>query len=93
MKYKNSRTGVVIDTPCFVKGGNWKAFDETVEDAIPTNESEERPVESVQIDDETNESNSGGVTRKEIMQELDAMGIKYDAKAKKDDLYKLMIGE
>ena len=34
-----------------------------------------------------------GVTKKEIMQELDAMGIEYNPRAKKEELYNLMLGK
>ena len=36
MNYKNTRTGVVITTPCVVSGGNWKLIDEEQEQVNDT---------------------------------------------------------
>lgn len=96
MNYKNTRTGVVISTPCVVSGGNWKLIDDDqeqvndhqeIEETTPVNEPEHEDVANAASDD------LADVTKKEIMQELDAMGIKYDSRAKKQDLYDLMTGK
>ena len=96
MNYKNTRTGVVITTPCEVSGGNWKLIDDEQEQGnvspvsvviTPTEETVQEDATNVASDD------LADIKKKEIMQELDAMGIKYDPRAKKQDLYDLMTGE
>lgn len=96
MKYKNTRTGVVIVTPCVVSGGNWKPIDEEteqvnesqkIEETTPVNEPEQEDAASAASDD------LADITKKDIMQELDALKIKYDPRAKKQELYDLMTGE
>ncbi|WP_427814293.1 hypothetical protein ACQKTA_04190 [Enterococcus sp. 22-H-5-01] len=94
MRYKNIKTGAVLDSSFVVSGEHWEAVSNQKKknlDSIDVNDSVKKEKKKSDIE-ETNESTSG-VSKKEIMQELDAMGIDYDAKAKKDDLYKLMIGE
>ena len=39
------------------------------------------------------EKSSDEITKKDIMAQLDALGIEYNPKARKDELYKLMMGE
>lgn len=94
MNYKNTRTGVVISTPCVVSGGNWKLIDEEqeqvndaqeIEETTTDNEPEQEYAAKVSSDD------LADVTKKDIMQELDAMKIKYDPRAKKQELYDLMM--
>ena len=96
MNYKNTRTGVVITTPCVVSGGNWKLIGEEQEQVNDTQKNEETtPVNEPEQEDATNVASDdlADIKKKEIMQELDAMGIKYDPRAKKQDLYDLMTGE
>ena len=87
MKYLNKKTGAIIDSPSPVSGGDWVEYDgkETVIKA-PTetkNEEVKKPVEESSTD----------LTKEEVMNELEALGIEYDKKAKKEDLIKLMMGE
>lgn len=87
MKYKNTKTGVVIDVDSAINGGDWVKLDISKEKHVKKEEKPaENPVEKVKKPEQET-----GVTKKQIMQELDAMGIKYDPKAKKDELYNLMI--
>lgn len=87
MKYVNSKTGIVIDVPCFVSGGDWTAFEtkeiEEISEAPEVKEVEEVDGEEIE--------GIEGISVKEIKQELDAFGIKYNPKAKKQELYNLMI--
>lgn len=81
-KYINTKTGVVLDSPCAISGDNWIDAD-TIPDA---------PAEEKAPPKETSAPDAApDMTKDEIMNELDALGIKYDPKAKKDELYKLMI--
>lgn len=81
-KYINTKTGVVLDSPCAISGGDWLEAD-----TIPDAPAEEKaPPKEAPAPDAAPD-----MTKDEIMNELDALGIKYDPKAKKDELYKLMI--
>jgi hypothetical protein len=86
VKYKNTKTGAIIDSPCKIKGENWIEYvKEEPEKIIKKVETEEEPVEK-----DTENEEIAGITKKEIMQELDAMGIEYNPRAKKQELYNLM---
>ena len=90
MRYINTKTRAIIDSPFAISGGDWVKYSPTILN------SEEIP-EKVEIDNDKNEEKiietPTGMAKKEIMAELDALGIEYDSKAKKEDLYKLMMGE
>lgn len=94
MRYKNSKTGAVIDSSFKISGGDW--FESGSEKAIeriaeapnePTEISEEPQAEQ----QEENTADFDGITVKQIKQELDAFGIKYSPTAKKQELYDLMM--
>ncbi|MDU7245390.1 MAG: hypothetical protein E7K64_00820 [Clostridia bacterium] len=82
MLYKNTKTGAILDSPFPISGGDWVAYD-----TKPAEVMREKPVEAKARlpEDQT------GMTKEEVMNELDALGIQYDKKAKKDDLIKLMM--
>ena len=81
--YKNTKTGAIFNSPCIIQGGDWVLYTEEVE----TEETEEVIVEEVEVDETEVDS---GILKKDIMQELDALGIEYDKKATRDELFKLM---
>lgn len=87
MKYVNTKTRAIIDSPCIISGGDWKPVEGKV--------SENKKSEDLKKDAETEKTQSNGdtPTKEEIMKELDAMGIEYDKKAKKEELFELMKGE
>lgn len=89
MKYKNTRTGVVIDTRCVVRGGEWVSL----ENLEVTNNQEIPEAPQEEIVEEKDEVIEGleSITKKQIMQELDAFGVEYDSKSNKQTLYDLMI--
>ena len=98
MKYKNTKTKAVIDVPCKINGGDWipleKAVKEKSEEVKPVETENTKEQETEEVAAASNNSGSmDDVTKNEIMQELDSMGIKYDKNAKKAVLYKLMVGE
>lgn len=98
MRYKNTKTGAIIDSSCKIAGGDWVPFEKTEQEAIEVEnievEAEDKNEEnSVTVVSEEDSSTIDGVTKNEIMQELDAQGIKYNKNDKKEVLYKLMIGE
>lgn len=87
MKYVNTMTRAIIDSPCTISGGDWKPVEGKV--------SENMKSEDLKKDAVTEKAQSNGdtPTKEEIMKELDAMGIEYDKKAKKEELFELMKGE
>lgn len=84
MRYINTKTRAVLDSPCAIFGGDWVPYDKQIQ-------KEEPPKVNAKSEDDAKDE--GGLTKDEIMNELDALGIEYDKKAKKDDLYRLMMGE
>jgi hypothetical protein len=79
MKYRNIKTGAVIDSPCPIGGENWVPVIEEKKTVEPVIEIAENPVKTI---DE--------MTKKEIMTELDSKGIEYNPRANKTELYNLM---
>lgn len=84
-EYINTKTGARISSPDVLYGENWKVVGEEVKEEVEKVEKE--------IKEEKEEKSSDEITKREMMAELDALGIEYNPKAKKDELYKLMMGE
>ncbi|WP_455257321.1 hypothetical protein [Peptoniphilus asaccharolyticus] len=90
MVYINKVTRAVIDSPTPISGGDWVLREQekreepavTTETATNTDEETEAEVTEKDID---------GLTKADIMQELDAFGIEYNKKATKAELYELMM--
>ena len=113
MRYKNTRTGAVIDSLCNISGKYWVKVEERTSDEekvkIEDNGNDEEKVNTDEPDkvtdtpdvkqiieevvEEIDDSADGidGITVKQIKQELDAFGIKYDPGMKKQELYELML--
>lgn len=85
MRYFNKKTGAILDSPSKCYGGQWVEYDKK-------DVAQETPKEKVEAKKPVEES-STDLTKEEIMNELDALGIDYDKKARKEDLIKLMMGE
>ena len=79
MKYRNIKTGAVIDSPCPIGGENWVPVIEEKRAVEPVIEIVENPIKTI---DE--------MTKKEIMAELDSMGVEYNPRSNKTELYNLM---
>ena len=92
MQYKNTKTGVTFSSPCVVSGGDWVLVDDEINMAEETKSPNN---ESTEILTFKNEASAGleGITKKQIMQELDAFGIKYNPSSKKKELYDLMMSQ
>lgn len=106
MTYKNTKTGAIVDSSCIISGENWIKVDDSAEQVdvdvdidvdhapmdseAPYEEGKEDEEGEDVIDDSEDDPEMEPVSKKEIMQELDAMGIKYNARASKKDLYDLM---
>lgn len=93
-KYKNIKTGAIVYSPFKIVGKNWvevtenevvETVDEKAPETVEENEQETAQDEKEEIE------GVQGVTKKEIMQELDAIGIKYNPRATKKELYDLMM--
>ena len=125
MRYKNTRTGAVIDSLCNISGKYWIKIEDRagneekvkIEDRAGNEEKvkiEDRGKEEEKVNTDVpskvtdtpdvnqiveevveviDDSADGidGITVKEIKQELDAFGIKYDPRMKKQELYELML--
>lgn len=95
MKYINIKTRAIVDSPFVISGDKWKEYrDEIIKEELEKEKIKDEEVKSeneVEINNE--EKSSDEITKKEIMAELDALGIEYNPKARKDELYKLMMGE
>ena len=84
-EYINIKTGVRLSTPDIISGENWRFYGKE-------EKKEEVKEEPKKVKEEAKEeSDSSGITKKDIMTQLDAMGIEYNRKARKDELYKLMM--
>ena len=102
MKYTNTKTGVTFSSPFVISGGDWVLVDETKEAVKPDVDPIQQPVPAADpepaatvpgAEPNPNKDNSGpaDITKPEIMQELDSMGIKYKKNASKQELYDLMM--
>ena len=92
MRYRNLKTRAIFDSPCAISGGDWVAEEIIIAIKTEVNHVEvevKEKIEKVEVPEESIE----GITVKEIKQKLDTMGIKYDPKAKKQELYNLMFGK
>ncbi len=93
-KYINKKTNVLIETDCRLLG-DW-VLASTVSQGQKEHESKVEIVEEVVIPEELpvnlniDQEQYDGVTVKQIKQELDALGIEYDKRATKSELYSLM---
>lgn len=100
VKYISRKTGAIIETECQLLG-DWVKFEDRANDEekvssdVPDKVTDTPDVKQIveviveEIDD--NADGIDGITVKEIKQELDAFGIKYDPRMKKQELYELML--
>ncbi|WEL48449.1 hypothetical protein P0G38_05110 [Enterococcus casseliflavus] len=107
MQYKNTKTGVTFSSPCVVSGGDWILITDTQKkENAPKKPNEEDVKKSAdeaktpaadpkkQVDEKEEQVDGlEGITKKQIMQELDAFGIEYNAASKKAELYELMMSQ
>jgi len=47
MRYRNVKTGVVIDTPCVVEGEDWEVLDSCPPSKATKEKADEKPVKRV----------------------------------------------
>lgn len=92
-KYRNTKTGATIRSSSRIRGKNWIEVTDEVEVEVKEKVKEEvkEVVEKKTIQEKEQIDDIDGATKKEIMQELDAFGIEYNPRAKKQELYNLML--
>ncbi|EME8143292.1 hypothetical protein I4L49_001489 [Enterococcus faecium] len=106
MRYKNKVTGAVFDSSFPIFGENWapvenekkieqsKKEEKTPQQDPPEVEGESSEGEEKQFEEEkTGDENFDSITIPQIKQELDAFGIEYNPRAKKQELYDLMMAQ
>lgn len=94
MRYFNTLTKATIDTEFKISGGDWVLESESKEAVvdIQANDADSKKPEQEQVVEESNvDGNYDWITKDQIMQELDAFGVKYDKRANKQVLYDLMM--
>ncbi|MGN2263918.1 hypothetical protein [Lactococcus lactis] len=94
MRYFNTLTKATIDTEFKISGGDWVLENESKEAVvdIQANDADSKKTEQEQVVEESNvDGNYDRITKDQIMQELDAFGIRYDKRANKQVLYDLMM--
>lgn len=98
MEYKNMKTGATFSSPCVISGGDWiLAEEESLTTIEPQTGSQYEDIKQVETEKNISASTAenseefDGITRVQIIQELDAFGIEYDKKANKKVLYDLMM--
>ncbi len=90
-RYIHKRTGAAIDTDCSLSG-DWVAKEE-LNQKTSTPEVPEKSEVVAEPTKEQSTTDFDGITRPQIMQELDAFGIEYDKRANKQTLYDLMMSQ
>ncbi|WP_373962012.1 hypothetical protein [Lactococcus lactis] len=94
MRYFNTLTKATIDTEFKISGGDWVLENESKEAVvdIQANDADSKKPEQEQVVEESNvDGNYDWITKDQIMQELDAFGVRYDKRANKQVLYDLMM--
>lgn len=92
-EYINTKTGARISSPDVLYGENWELYEgieATDREPLDTTDNNTN-VDNTEVEESVLAPTE--ITKKEIMAELDALGIEYNPKARKDELYKLMMGE
>lgn len=105
MEYRNKKTGFSFFSECKISGEDWevvtakKEEKEVLQEEIPVEPTvvpeKNYPEEKVDASSDvpTGNSDFDSITKKDIIQELDSMGIEYNPKAKKQELFDLMMGK
>lgn len=91
-KYYNTKTRAIIDSPLVISGENWIKYED--KDQVEETEIEAVEDEKVEAEEEKEiEKPSAGknITKADIENELEALGVEYDKKSTKDELYALLM--
>lgn len=91
-KYYNTKTRAIIDSPLVISGENWiKYEDKDQVEETQTAIVEDEIVEEVEEKETKKPSADKKITKAKIENELEALGVEYDKKATKDELYALLM--
>ena len=91
-KYYNTNTRAIIDSPLVISGENWiKYEDKDKAEETETAIVEDEIVEEVEEKEIEKPSAGKKITKADIENELEALGVEYDKKATKDELYALLM--
>lgn len=82
----NTKTGGVLSSSSVAMGEFW------VEKGKEITEEKNEDVTETKSEQTENQDDKSAITKKDIMQELDALKIEYDSKMTKDELLKLLQG-
>lgn len=105
MEYRNKKTGFSFFSECKISGGDWEvvATEEKAENEVQQNaptvplpqDSEPEPTVAPEPDpnEPTGNADIDSLSKKDIIQELEAMGIDHNPRDKKQVLYDLMMGK
>lgn len=107
MEYRNKKTGCKFDSNFKISGGDWELVTDQKEQAqqdttpvVPVQNISEpvtEPEPTVASEPEPNEPTGNAdidsLSKKDIIQELEAMGIDHNPRDKKQVLYDLMMGK
>ena len=90
-KYYNTKTRAIIDSPLVISGENWIKYDD--KDQVEETETAivDEIVEEVEEKEIKKPSADKKITKAKIENELEALGVEYDKKATKDELYALLM--
>lgn len=90
-KYYNTKTRAIIDSPLVISGENWIKYDD--KDQVEETETAivDEVVEEVEEKEIKKPSADKKITKAKIENELEALGVEYDKKATKDELYALLM--
>ncbi|MDG3374413.1 hypothetical protein P5D95_23110 [Vibrio parahaemolyticus] len=97
MRYKNTKTGAVIDSSFVISGDDWarveKSKEQIKQEIHQVIDEEQQEEQQEAIESKTGDENFDSITVPQIKQELDAFGIEYNPRAKKQELYDLMMAQ
>ena len=105
MEYRNKKTGFTFFSNCKIGGADWEIVTdekekegesgqkEKQEEGQQTNPSKEVPENDGEDDKSTGDGDIDTLNKNDIIQELEAMGIKHNPRAKKQELYDLMMSQ
>ncbi|WP_286927520.1 MULTISPECIES: hypothetical protein [Lactococcus] len=93
--YKNTKTGATFTTASIIKGGDWVEVTQKVVIEPKVEEKEPEQTEELveQVEEDSKTEVPDDITKAQIMQELDALGVEYNKKATKTELYALMMAQ
>lgn len=109
MRYKNMKTGAVVDSSFVISGDDWVLENTVIEEktvimnaegtttnvetntAIEAENTENLVNHEENTQEEQNSTDQEEITKAQIMQELDAFGVEYNPRDKKQVLYDLMM--